>query len=82
MTKEVTSATVKAVPLSSQDGLTNSGPSSSNFAIWEKRQMKAMRKLRQGLVSALQSCQLHYDVKASMEEDDEDEEMGPSEIHT
>ena len=44
--------------------------------------MKAMRKLRQGLVSALQSCQLHFDVKASMEEDDEDEEMGPSERHT
>ena len=56
------------------------GQTSSNYAIWEKRQMKVMRKLREGLLSALQSCQLHFDVKASIEEDEE--EMGPAERQT
>ena len=46
------------------------GPS---YDIWEKRQLKAMTKLRKDLFKMLQSLQLHFDIKTSMLEDDDDE---------
>ena len=50
------------------------GPS---LDIWEKRQMKAVRKLRQKVLEVLQFLQLHFDIQASMLEEEEQE--GPSE---
>ena len=40
-----------------------------------------MRKLRQSLINSLQPLQLIFEVKASIE-DDEDQEMGPAENRT
>ena len=49
------------------------GPS---YDIWEKRQLKSMTKLRKDLSKMLKSLQLHFDIKTSMLEDEE-EENGP-----
>ena len=37
--------------------------------MWEKRQLKAMGKLRKDLLKTLQSLQLHYDIKDNMHDD-------------
>ena len=45
--------------------------------IWTKRQTKAVAKLGQDILKMLQSLQLHFDIRASMEEEDGDN--GPRE---
>ena len=50
------------------------GPS---YDIWEKRQLKAMTKLRKDLSKMLKSLQLHFDIKTSMLEDEEDGQEEP-----
>ena len=50
-----------------------------SYDIWEKRQLKAMTKLRKDLFKMLQSLQLHFDIKTSMLEDDDEVENGPGE---
>ena len=50
------------------------GPS---YDIWEKRQLKAMTKLRKDLSKMLKSLQLHFDIKTSMLEDEEDGQEMP-----
>lgn len=43
--------------------------------MWEKRQLKAMGKLRKDLLKTLQALQLHYDIKVSMVEREEQENI-------
>lgn len=43
----------------------------SKFIIWEKRQLKAMSKLRKELLKTLRDLQLYFDIKVSMIEDEE-----------
>ena len=45
----------------------------SGSTIWAKRQVKAMAKLQQEILKMLQSLQLHFDIKASMAEDEDEE---------
>ena len=45
----------------------------SGSTIWAKRQDKALVKLRQEILKMLQSLQLHFDIKASMAEDEDEE---------
>ena len=46
-----------------------------NYDLWEKRQLKAMTKLRKELLKTLQALQLHYEVKASIMKDSADEDQ-------
>ena len=43
--------------------------------IWEKRQMKVVKKLRDQLINSLNALQLIFDAKAHMEDDDQDYQL-------
>ena len=61
LTEEVSAQKVKA---SGED------KSSETMDLWEKRQLKALRKLKGTLRSTLQSLQLHFAIKADMADED------------
>ena len=64
LTEEATSQRVR----NTNDSNSVKKSESDSYDMWEKRQLKAMGKLRKDLLKTLQALQLHFDVKVSMAE--------------
>ena len=74
LTEEATSQRVR----NTNDSNSVKKSESDSYDLWEKRQLKAVGKLRKDLLKTLQALQLHFDVKVSMAEDpDVDLEVPP-----
>lgn len=69
LTEEVTRQRVKNTN-DSNTACHDRNDAAANYDLWEKRQLKAMTKLRNELLRTLQALQLHFEIKVTMMADD------------